>query len=218
MRVAFVHTVNGVLDSFRRQVADTLPELDTFHVLNEALLQELLRGRDSAAVYAALTTELSIVEEMGAELIVMTCSSTSPGVDVARPRLGVPVLKIDDPMARRAVQSGSTVGLVCTATSTLEASTRLLHDHAAALDTTVTVEPVLLPAAYEALHAGRQTEHDHIVLEAARELAGRVDVLVLAQASLAHLQQPLAGRVSVPVLASPPLLLEELRARVETVA
>jgi hypothetical protein len=53
------------------------------------------------------------------------------------------------------------------------------------------------------------------VLDAATELAGSVDLLVLAQASLAPLQQQLAAAVSVPVLASPDLLFAELHALVD---
>jgi Asp/Glu/hydantoin racemase len=207
--------MTGVLETFRSRIADELPELDVFHVLNEGLLQELLRGRDPEFVYGALGAQLALVERLGAELIVTTCSSTSPGVAAARAMLGVPVLKIDDPMARRAVETGSNIGLLCTATSTLQPSTELLHEHARALDREITVEPMLVSAAYNALHAGDQNRHDRLVEDAAAQLASRVDVIVLAQASLAHLQERLTERLGIEVLASPGLLLDDLRTRVE---
>jgi Asp/Glu/hydantoin racemase len=214
-RVAFVHTVGTVLDQFRARTKAEFPELDVFHVLNEGLLQDLLRGKPADGVFERLAEQLHVVEESGADLIVVTCSSTSPGVDVARERLGIPVLKIDDPMARLAVATAHRIGLVCTATSTLEASSKLLRNHAAAQGREIELEPILLSDAYDALLSGDRETHDRIVLAAATELAAKVDLVVLAQASLAPLQVQLAAAVSVPVLASPDLLFAELHALVD---
>jgi len=52
------------------------------------------------------------------------------------------------------------------------------------------------------------------VCEAAAELAPRVDRIVLAQASLAYLSEPLADQLGLPVFASPELLVQEVVARV----
>lgn len=210
MRVAFVHTVGAVLDQFRDRVRSEFPDLDSFHVLNESLLQDLLRGESPAAVFERLATQLEIAEASGADLIVVTCSSTSPGVDIARNALRTPVLKIDDPMASLAVTSATRIGLVCTASSTLQASTALLLQHARDASRQIDIEPVLLPQAYAALFAGDRAEHDRIVLSASCELATNVELLVLAQASLAPLRDELASSVTVPVLASPNLLFEKL--------
>lgn len=215
MRLAFVHTVTSVLDAFTRRAAEELPGVDVFHVLNEGLLQDLLRGIDTDTVFTAMAAQLAVVERQGAELIVMTCSSTSPGVDVARQTLAVPMLKIDDPMARRAVQAGPVIGVMCTASSTLAASTGLLQVHAAEQGRVVTLRPVLVDGAYDALQSGDRDTHDRLVTAAASTLAPTVDVLVLAQASLAHLQQPLADTQGIPVLASPPLLFDDLRSLVQ---
>jgi Asp/Glu/hydantoin racemase len=210
VRAAFVHTVGAVLDQFRDRVRSEFPDLDAFHVLNESLLQDLLRGESPAAVFERLATQLEIAEASGADLIVVTCSSTSPGVDIARNTLKASVLKIDDPMASLAVRSATRIGLVCTASSTLQASTALLLQHARDTSRQVDIKPVLPPQAYAALFAGDRAEHDRIVLSAARELATTVELLVLAQASLAPLQEQLASSVKVPVLASPDLLFQKL--------
>ncbi|MEW5811838.1 MAG: aspartate/glutamate racemase family protein [Actinomycetota bacterium] len=206
--------MTSVLDAFRARAAEDLSGADVFHVLNEGLLQDLLHGVDTDTVFAAMAAQLAVVERQGAQLIVMTCSSTSPGVDVARRSLGVPVLKIDDPMARRAVGAGSVIGVLCTASSTLAASTQLLQDHAAEQERPVTLRPVLVDGAYDALQSGDRDTHDRLVSTAAAELAPAVDVLVLAQASLAHLQQSLADAHGIPVLSSPPLLFDELQSLV----
>lgn len=214
-RVAFVHTVGTVLDQFRARVKEEFPSLDAFHVLNEGLLQDLLRGKPSPPVFERLGKQLEIVEQSGADLIVVTCSSTSPGVDLVRSELSVPVLKIDDPMAEQAVQTGRRIGLVCTASSTLEASSALLMNQAETAGRVVELSPILLSDAYDALLSGDRATHDRIVLAAAEQLAASVDLIVLAQASLAPLQTELAALVDVPVLASPDLLFAELHTRLD---
>jgi len=61
------------------------------------------------------------------------------------------------------------------------------------------------------LMGGDAAKHDAMVAAALQELAGRVDVIVLAQASMARVVEGLAesGR-RVPILASPPLAVEYL--------
>jgi Asp/Glu/hydantoin racemase len=212
-RVAFIHTVGFLVDEFRRQMRELLPEVDAYHILNEGLLQDLLRGVAKAQVYRRVVEQAQIAADSGAGLIVVTCSSTSPAVDIARQVLAVPLLKIDDPMAAEAVRLGTRIGVLCTASSTVEPSTMLLQSHAAQARKAVQLVPHVCPEAYTALHAGDRERHDALVREAAVGLSREVDVLVLAQASLAHLREPLGGRLACPVLASPPLLMRELVAR-----
>jgi hypothetical protein len=66
------------------------------------------------------------------------------------------------------------------------------------------------------LMQGRRELHDQLVTEAAASLAPRVDRIVLAQASLAHLAKPLAAQLGLPVLASPELLVQDVLARVRS--
>lgn len=214
MRIAFLHTVGFLVERFRTLMRDAHPEVDSFHILNEGLLQDLLRHGASPAITRRIVAQALLAAEAGADLVVFTCSSTSPAVDLARRMTEVPILKIDDPMAARAVAIGGRIGLVCTARSTVPASEGLIRAHAAEAGRAVEIETILLDDAYAALMAGDRDRHDAMVTAEARALAGRVDVLVLAQASLAHLRDGLASDGGTPVLASPPLLMEEIGRRV----
>lgn len=206
--IAFIHTVSFLVDEFKKRMAEELPAVRTRHVLNESLLQDLLAGVPVAKVYRRVVEQILIAADAGADLIVMTCSSTSPAVDIARQLTSIPIVKIDDPMAESAVHGGHDIGLVCTAKSTVAPSTALLRSHAGGQDINVTV--LLKSEAYDALLSGDRVLHDKIVTAAAVELASRVDVLVLAQASLMHLQEPIAAASAASVLTSPPLLMQEL--------
>ncbi|MDB6141653.1 MAG: Asp/Glu/hydantoin racemase [Pseudomonas sp.] len=218
MRVAFVHTVGFLVENFRERMRTQLPDVDCFHSLNESLLQDLLRGAPQAEVYRRVVEQIMLVADADADaapdLIVVTCSSTSPAVDIARGLVSQPVLKIDDAMASLAVSSGPRVGLLCTATSTVEPSSALLRAHAKQQGAEISIEVLLQAEAYKALMAGDRAAHDEIIEAAAKAMLGKVDVLVLAQASLAHLQERIAASLPIPVLASPQLLMDDIARRV----
>jgi Asp/Glu/hydantoin racemase len=209
-RIAFVHTVGFLVDDFRARMRAEIPAADCFHILNESLLQDLLRGTPQPLAYRRVVDQIVLAAEAQPDLIVVTCSSTSPAVDIARRIVQQPILKIDDPMMSEAARSGQRIGLLCTASSTVEPSSALLRAHAAEQGREITVKTVLRPDAYQALMAGDRSRHDAILHEAAAGIADEVDVLVLAQASLAHLRDSLAAELKRPVLASPPLLMREI--------
>jgi Asp/Glu/hydantoin racemase len=210
-RLAMLHTVGILVDRFRGLLAGRIPAaVDTVHMLDESLLRDLMRDGQTPSIVRRVVGFATQAADAGADLIVFTCSSTSPAIDVARQVIGVPILKIDDPMAARAVETGARIGIVCTTSSTRGPSAELVRAHAVKVGRAVEVETMLVPGAFEALQGGRRDVHDGLVSEAALSVAARNDVLVLAQASLAHLAEPLSARASVPVLSSPPLCVEAI--------
>jgi len=209
-RLAVLHTVHFLADRFKTMLRERLPKLDTFHMLDESLLQDLLRHGSSPSITRRVVTFATLAADAGADLILFTCSSTSPAVDVARRVIATPILKIDDPMAERAVVLGRRIGILCTTSSTQGPSAVLVREHATQLEREVAIEPHLVAGAFQALSSGDHEEHDRLVREAAVELGRRNDVVVLAQASMAHLADGLQAMLPVHVLSSPPLCIEAL--------
>jgi Asp/Glu/hydantoin racemase len=209
-RLAVLHTVHFLADRFKTMLRERLPKLDTFHMLDESLLQDLLRHGSSPSITRRVVTFATLAADAGADLILFTCSSTSPAVDVARRVIATPILKIDDPMAERAVVLGRRIGILCTTSSTQGPSADLVREHATQLEREVAIEPHLVAGAFQALSSGDREEHDRLVREAAVELGRRNDVVVLAQASMAHLADGLQAMLPVHVLSSPPLCIEAL--------
>jgi Asp/Glu/hydantoin racemase len=114
-------------------------------------------------------------------------------------------------MADLAVQTGSRIGVIATLRTTLEPTTDLVRRRAAAAGRTVHLTARLVEGAFDALMAGDAATHDRLVAEALRQLAGEVDVVVLAQASMARVVDTLAAEDRrVPILASPPLAIAHL--------
>ncbi len=106
MRIGFVHTLAMLLDRLQTDMSALHPHVDCFHVLNESLLQDLRRGEHRSLVYRRTIQQLLLAGDTLADLIVLTCPTLAPSVDLARQICPVPIIKIDDPMAAEAVRTG----------------------------------------------------------------------------------------------------------------
>jgi hypothetical protein len=94
--------------------------------------------------------------------------------------------------------------VLATVASTLNPTVDLLRRCAQGLEKDVELTPVLRDEAFTAMRSGDGTRHDEIVGKALMDLAVDVDVIVLAQASMARVVATLEpGALSVPVFSSP---------------
>ena len=99
-KIGFVHTGVAIADMFKPMIAERLPGVSTFHIVDDSLIQDLLHEEQfTPSILKRLCNQVELAEEAGADLIMVTCSSIAPGVDVARKMVGVPVMKVDEPMA-----------------------------------------------------------------------------------------------------------------------
>jgi len=211
-RLALIHTVLFLADVFKKKISARYPELQSFHVVDESLLPELMRagGIMPPGVVRRLAGQVGLACDAGAEVILFTCSSTSPAVDLVRPLSSVPIVKIDDPLAEKAVRLGEKIGVICTAKTTFLPSQNLIREHAARQGKKVDIAVRLESAAFDAVMAGDKARHDALVKQAATEISQGRDVVVLAQASMAHLTRELQESLKIPVLAAPDLCVEAL--------
>jgi len=211
-RLVLVHTLQPLVDLFNNLGVDMLPGVQLLHVLDEPLIEHIRqRGCLAAEDSMRLWSHVSAAERVGAGAVLVTCSTVSPCVDDVLPRASIPVMKIDEAMIARAVLTGSRIGVVATASSTLVPTNRLLRAQARTSGKEIITEAVLVENALSALLAGDSATHDDLVRRAVLEVAQRVDVVILAQASMARVLNviPKLDRV-VPVLSSPHLALKRV--------
>lgn len=209
---AFIHTTTILVEVIKKELKEQAVEIDAFHMVDESLLINLLKeGRLSPGMIKRLCRHVLSAEEAGAELIIVTCSSISPAVDVARQLVSHPVLKIDEPMAEKAIESGKRIGVVATVATTLGPTSNLLFRKAKEMSKEIQVTTALCEEAFKAILQGDTEKHDQMVTEETIRLAREADVIVLAQGSMARMRSPLSQQVNIPVLASPPLLAESLK-------
>ena len=216
-KLGFVHTGVAIADMFKPMIARLLPGTASFHIVDDSLIQDLLNsGQLSPPILRRFCRQVELAEEAGADLIMVTCSSIAPAVDVARKMVNVPVMKVDEPMAEKAVSLSDQVGVMATAKTTMEPSVKLIQQKAGEIGKQIEVKAILSADAFDCFLAGRMDEHDRIVKGAASELKGKVGVVVLAQASMGHLAGAIQEITGVPVLTSPPLAMDALVKRVQT--
>lgn len=212
-RVAIIYTVRPVLDTFSHQLSALLPFEVTYHHLYDDFLasdpQE--KGQFTVQNLNRLFNDLKNCEMTGAELIITTCSTLTPAVQSLRPFFSTPIVAIDDAMCMEAVKNGPAVTVLATARSTIEPTVSHIQEYAAASGASVTVTSSDDEIAYEAMKRGDLATHDQRVLERVRHVEG-ADVIVLAQASMAHLAPRCEDIAGIPVLASTPLCLASVAA------
>ena len=125
--------------------------------------------------------------------------------------VNLPVFRVDEPMADLAVQTGRLIGVAATLETTLNPTAALIRSRAARAGKQVEVLSKLCAGAFEAVISGDTALHDAIVSDGLRELIPQVDVIVLAQASMARVVQSLPEQDRrVPILSSPRLAVEHL--------
>ena len=215
-KLAVLQTVLFLADMFKKNLAERFPDLRSFHIVDESLLQDLLLHKGlTPGIVRRVAAHACEARDAGADLILFTCTSTSPAVDTARAVVDIPILKIDDPLAEKAVELGKRIGVVCTASSTLGPSENLIREHAAKMGKQIHVRTELDSGAFDAIMAGDKAEHDRRVKTVASELSRESDVVVLAQASMAHLTPELNETLPIPVLSSPDLCLDALAKLIE---
>lgn len=212
-RLVLVHTVSPLLDVFNKLGAELLPGVQLMHILDEPLLERVRRrGHLASEDSARLKTHVAVAEGAGANAVLVTCSTVSPCVDDVHPEANIPVMKIDEAMIAEAVARGTKIGVVATNVTTLEPTRQLLEAQADDAAKVIEVKSVLVENALAALLSGDGNAHDKLVKEAVIELAHQVDVVVLAQASMARVLSVISdAERPVPILSSPHLALEQAR-------
>jgi Asp/Glu/hydantoin racemase len=144
--------------------------------------------------------------------MLVTCSSIGPAVSLAARLFPFPVVRVDDAMAEQAVSRAQRIGVLATLRTTLEPTIALLREKSVAAGRETVIEASLCEGAFEAVLAGDTATHDGIVSKALTKLAAQVELVVLAQASMARVLQAMPeGAVTVPVLSSPELAVLRTR-------
>jgi len=211
-RLALIHTSATLVPVFAQLCKARLPGVETFNIVDDSLVRAIgAKGGITPDISARVAGYIASAAAGDADQILVTCSSIGPAVEAAAPSVKVPVLRVDQPMADLAVRTGRRVGVIATLSTTLHPTADLVRRRAELAGRPVEVTSRLCAGAFETLMEGNVAAHDQMVATALRELSGQVDVIVLAQASMAHVVDYLSSTERhVPILASPPLAIDYL--------
>lgn len=213
-KLGLIHTSATLVPVFADLCQSHLPEVSVFHISDDSLIKEIIeRNRLTPSVSRRVIGHVVAAEAAGADLVLVTCSSIGPAVEMAANVVDIPVVRVDQAMADQAVRSGGRIGVVATLPTTLQPTADLIRRRAALADASVQLSERLCEGAFDALMSGDAAKHDQLVLSALEELAGESEVIVLAQASMARVASQMEASVGAPpILASPTLAIEHLAA------
>jgi Asp/Glu/hydantoin racemase len=221
-KVAVLHT-SLVFISVDPVITDLLKEelsgAEVAHFVDSDVLSTVIReGSVSEASASRMIHLAKAAEAAGADVILSACSSLGPAVDLAAAQVGVPIVKIDSAMAAAAARAGDRIGVLATVPTTLGPTAELVRQKGTEAGRDVSIETRLAEGAFDALMSGDRAGHDETVLAAARDLATRVDVIVLAQASMWRMTEALEAATGKPVLSSPRLGVEDVAQKISSLA
>jgi Asp/Glu/hydantoin racemase len=210
--LGLMHTSATLVPMFAQLCKAKLPGVETFNIADDSLIKDVIaRGELTPHTARRVVEHVASAEAAGADYILVTCSSIGRAVETAATLAGVPVLRVDQPMADQAVQVGRRIGVIATLPTTLHPTADLIRRRAEKVGKQIELTSRLCDGAFDALMSGDTARHDAMVAAALKELAASVDIIVLAQASMARVVEGLPeADKRIPILASPPIAIDYL--------
>jgi Asp/Glu/hydantoin racemase len=212
-KLAIIHTTPATVETLKALAAEIIPGVNVVNFVDDSILPQLRdNGGDVSAVSNRLVHYAIFAEEVGAQVILEACSSVGEVVAQMQTRVKIPVVRIDEAMAERAVTRGERIGVAATLATTLGPTLRLLREKATQAGRDIEFMPHLIDSAYPKLMAGDPAGHDQDLAAALTELAAQTDAVVLAQASMARVVSKLPENQQARFLSSPQLGMQRVKA------
>ncbi len=210
--LGLIHTSATLVPVFQQLCKELLPNINVFNIVDDSLIKDVIsRGELTASTARRVVDYVGSAESAGADYILVTCSSIGTAVEAAAPLTKVPVLRVDQPMADLAVKTGTRIGVIATLPTTLDPTSDLVRRRARLAGKEIKLTSRLCEGAFDALMSGDSATHDSMVASALRDLSREVDVILLAQASMARVVESLSeADKKVPIIASPPQAIRHL--------
>lgn len=197
--LALLHTSPAHVPVFDALRDEDHQGLELRHFVDEELLARA-RREGPEAVAGAVRAALDEAVAEGARAVLCTCSTIGAVAEAAGIHVGVPVLRVDRPMAAAAVAAGPRVVVAATVESTLKPTVALVEEEARRTGRPVDIRTLFVDGAWARFEAG-DIEGSARLVAAAADAVTDADAVVLAQASMTPAQH--LTTTAVPVLSSP---------------
>ena len=206
MKVALVYTSTTpeLIDMVEQEVrANIGKDAEIISLQDPSILAQVRdAGYVTPAPAARLIGMYMDAIQQGADAVLNVCSSVgevADSVQTAAAYIGVPIVRIDEDMCREAVRLGSRIGVLATLGTTLEPTKGTINRVARSMGRHVTLVDGLIDGAFGL----DQAQFRRLLLEAAGKIIDQVDVIVLAQGSMAYVEKDITAAYGKPTLSSP---------------
>ncbi len=210
-RVALVSSTRAVFGPMEAAFRDIFPDATILHLLDETLIEDFRRegGLSPQSRQKALRMALT-AQEAGVDGILVTCSTLSPSVDDFRPFLKIPIVKIDEPVIEKVVQSAGKIGLLATAETVLKSVDPLVMKKAREAGRQISVRPFIKGDAWPLLQKDPAAFYAAIG-EVAAHAARECDAVILTQVSIAPARESVEENLRPKIYASPTYAVQAIR-------
>lgn len=201
--VVAIYTALTLVQPLKELFKRYLPDCKLINIVDDSLIEEVIKnGGPTLLVKQRLLSYFVAASCTDADIILNTCSSVGEIADLAQHFIDKPIFRIDRPMAKMAVAKAEKIGVLATLSTTLGPTTRLLLEEASKIRKKIYVEQGLAEGAFHELLSGNIQKHDELLEKVATEVAQRVEILVLAQGSMARVAERLQEITGREVLSS----------------
>lgn len=210
--IAIVQTSAVSSAELKALCTELMPNVKVHQIIDDSLIQEVnANGGPTSGVKRRMYNYYQQAQSLGVDLILNQCSSVGEVADMLKPFVDVPVVKIDEAMARKAVSLGKKIAVIATVETTVGPSCRLVEAMAKEAGKEIVIEKHLVAGAMmKLINEGDVEGHNKMVLGEVEAAAKDNDVIVLAQGSMTVLL-PLLQHIEKPVLSSPRLGIEYVK-------
>lgn len=200
-RLAILHTTSVTIQSLTALCSRLLPGVRVSHYLDDSILQQInAEGSISAGVRYRFQSLIALAAASKPDVILSACSSVGGMLEEARELFSIPLVRIDEPMARSAAAQKCSIMVCATVKSTLEPTLALIRRYA---DPSIEVRSMLIAEAGKLLSTGDKEAYLSLIASRLTEAAEKYETVVLAQASMAEAVQRMPEELRSRFLTSP---------------
>jgi hypothetical protein len=206
--IALLHTAPAHIETFDALLSERDEPPPVRHYVEEGLLRlALTEGGVTPEMEKRTEAAVREIDADGAAAILCTCSTIGPCAERLNDKIEAKILRVDRPMATKAVALGRRIALVATLGSTIPSTRSLLLEEAERAGKEIEILELLCESAWALFERGDRRGYLRAVAERILSLSDAPDAAVLAQASLLGVED-LCGTFAAPVLSSPRTGLE----------
>lgn len=202
--IVYTSTTPELIETVNREVRRNLGEdVELMNYEDPSILAEIREaGYVTAPAAARLVGMFMQATADGADAILNCCSSVGEAADAAvsiGKFTGVPIVRIDEEMCREAVRIGKKIGVLATLPTTLEPTKNTILRVAREMGVRVTLVDGLIDGAF----GMDQDRFRQALCEKAGQISDQVDVILLAQGSMAYVEKMIQEEYHKPAVSSP---------------
>ena len=211
LRVALLSSTRAVFIPMEAAFKAAFPEAQITHLLDETLIEDFRRDGGLSTRSRRKALQMAVTaQDAGVDGILVTCSTLSPSVDDFRPFMGIPVVKIDEPVVEWVVQGFDSIALLATAGSVLKSVEPLVQEKARHFGREVSIRQFVKGDIWPLFLKDPEAFYREVG-EAATQAAKECQAVILTQVSIAPGREYVEAGLRDRVFASPVYAVQAIR-------